>query len=155
MELLKGLVITHPTVTIRRLMRKPNLYVKASLGALEVYSCYQLKQEQYEFLPKNNTCSELLPIRFTYVNKTYDAYLDPLDNVIHPFSVDASCVKSGDRPVFIDGKIRLYDPESGKLKMPETIETIDISSVSLNAALGVLGEASFAEQDLHHHQEAE
>lgn len=134
MELLKGLIISHPTITIKQIMRKSDLYVKVSLGALEVYSCYQLKPEQCEVLPINGTCSELLPIKFEYVNMTYHAYVNLLDNVVHPFSIDTSCETDRDRPVYIDRKTRLYNIESGKLELLETIEVIDLSSVSLNTS---------------------
>jgi hypothetical protein len=133
LELLKGLILAHPTITIRRVLQNENIYARAGPDVIEVYSCTPLNKDQYRLLPMNETCTKFLPIQFEFLNESHTAYLDPLTNVVRPTSADQSCLISRDIPVNLEGRIMLYNPTTGELTEMEDIKELEFTSIQLDA----------------------
>jgi hypothetical protein len=64
LEVMKGLILAHPTVSIRRILKNPNVFAKAGANVIEVYSCTPLNTTQFRLLPMNDSCTEYVPIEF-------------------------------------------------------------------------------------------
>ena len=133
LEIIKGLIQAHPTVTLRYILETPNIYARAGNGVLEVFSCSQLSPGSYTLLPMNDSyCTEYIPIQFNYAGQTLFAYLDYVDNIIKPTSVEVSCITVRDLPVNLDGTISLYNASTGSLRPAENIETLNFVHLNLN-----------------------
>ena len=71
LEILKGLILAHPTVTMRTIMRNGYIYAEAGPDSIETFACYPLSKDQYQIMPMNDTCTEYIPVTFTYLNSTH------------------------------------------------------------------------------------
>jgi len=92
---LKGLILAHPTVTTRTIMRNAYIYPEAGLDSIETFACYPMRKDQYRIMPMNDTCTEYIPVTFTHLNSTHDAYLDLTMNSFE--SPARSCLRSNNR----------------------------------------------------------
>lgn len=132
LEVLKGLILTHPTISVRRLLNNSNLHARAGIDIIEVYSCTRLNITQYKLLPMNDSCTEFIPIEFEYLGAQHRAYLDATLNIVHPVTRDQSCITSQDVPVYLDGTMWLYAPD-GRLRKAEGITAFDFAGFHLEA----------------------
>ena len=132
LEILKTLMAIHPTQSMRHILNNSNIFATAGMDVIEVYGCKVIPEGRYTLKPINDTCTQHLPIRFTYLNNTFDAYLDVSTNVIVPHSNERSCKVSQNTPVRINNTLFLYQTD-GQLENPKDIEQIKFAGISLQA----------------------
>lgn len=133
LELLKTLISANPTQTVRFLLQKSEIYARASMDVIEVYNCIELPEDAYKIMPMKEDCTTLLPIKFSYTNTTYNAYLDHTTNVIQPYAPTTACKMVEDAPVTINGSVLLYQPDTGELRPAGMIDTLQFHGIHLAA----------------------
>jgi len=124
LEILKGLILAHHTVTMRTIMRNAYIYAEAGLDSIETFACYPLSKDQYRVMPMNDTCTEYIPVTFTYLNSTHEAYLDLTMNSLRATSPARSCLRSNNRILMLDNVHYKYDRETGALTEIKTLDTL-------------------------------
>ena len=135
LEMIKGLIQAHPTATLRYIFENPNIFARTGNGVIEVFSCTQLDPGSYKLLPMNDTCTEWIPIQFTYANTTHKAYLDYITNTIVPTSPERSCHTTRKLPVSLGGVISMYVAKTGALEKPGHVNVLQLTKVNLNESM--------------------
>ncbi len=123
-EVLKAEVLANPTLAVRALLGKPNVFVRAGGMAIEVWPCQELPDDFYQWIPMNETCTKEVPLKFVHGGSEHTGYLDPVTNIIHQVGAPVDCALSEEIPLTISGVTYLYDCHSGTLTKPSQLRTL-------------------------------
>ena len=132
LEIIKGLVQSHPTTTLRYLLQNPNIHARSGLDVIEVFGCSQLRPSNYRLMPMNDTCTQYVPIEFKFINQSQTAYLNTTTNIIRLSSPEVSCPVVSNLPVKLDNVLRLYNLSTGITHIVDSIAELDLGIITVN-----------------------
>jgi len=148
LEILKGLILAHPTVTMRTIMRNAYIYAQAGLDSIEMFACYPLSKDQYRIMPRNDTRTEYIPVTCTYLHSTHEAYLDLTTNSLRATTPARSCLRSNNRILMLDNLHYKYDRKTGVLAEITTLDTLSLASATVNFTAIEIPEVIFRKPSL-------
>ena len=86
------IMTSNPTGVARVLLGKKNVFARTSINILDVFSCQELRPNDYIFLPMNDSfCYKEIPMKIRLNFRNYTAYLDPTTNIITHFPTPIDC----------------------------------------------------------------
>ncbi len=126
-DTIKATIVGNPTLAIRVILGKANVYARAGGMAVEVWPCQELPKSMYTIRAMNGTCTKEIPVDFSYDEKVHRGYLDPTTNIIQHYSIPTDCALAEETPVMLQhGVIFLYNPHNGELKRPQNMRTLQL-----------------------------
>ncbi len=90
-SVLRASIFGNPTLALRELLHKTNIWARAGGDVIEVWPCEYLMPGSFQFRAMNGSCTEFVPIEFQAKTVTAEGYLDPKTNIIHHTSVPTHC----------------------------------------------------------------
>ncbi len=124
-DLLNTYIISSPTLALRAILGRQDVYGRAGRSAVEIFPCQSLNTDQYRFLPMNIStgCTSYIPLEWKLNGQAHRSYLDPATNIIHKSGLPSDCSLLQDTPVQIGTKLYTYNAHTGHLstltKLPE------------------------------------
>ncbi len=65
-DTIKATLVANPTLAIRAILGKANVYARAGGVAIEVWPCQELPASMYKIRAMNTTCTKEIPLDFTH-----------------------------------------------------------------------------------------
>ncbi len=116
-EVLKADILANPTLTMRTILKRPNILARAGGHTIEIWPCEAIPDRKYRFLSMNNTCTQELPIGFEIHGQYHQGYLDPVTNILQQTAFPTDCTLNKEVPVLIDDSTYVYNRETGSLSL--------------------------------------
>lgn len=127
-KLLRSMALSQPTQTARVLLSDDLLYSRAGNGLLEVWRCLPVWKEKFVVMKQEKECTEEIPVKFEFYNKTQIGYMDPRTLVIAHRGHPADCGLTTTTPLILFGSINLYKRQQGVLTKMNNADQLRVLS---------------------------
>ena len=106
-------LLSSPTVTLRRLLNKTNIYAEAGHDFVIVYPCEELHSSEYTFLPMNASCTKEIPIRFSVKGYSMDGFMNTETSIVKSVGTPVDCKLVENVPLTVGNQTSMYNSQSG------------------------------------------
>jgi len=125
-EIIRATITTNPTMSMRNLLKNQFLYARSGGEYVEIWPCTPIKE--VTFLPMKDKCTQDIPIKYQFKNKSYNGYLNPVNNIIQSDSMPVSCEMVTELPFMWNKTGKLYQSVNGAtydITNPNQIEVFE------------------------------
>lgn len=125
---MRAAVLSHPTLTLRALLNDTYLFATSSSGVIEAWPCTPTPKVGFKVQAQNQSCTEEIPVNFSYRNSSYSGFLDPLTMIIFHFGTPADCSRRKYQSLHIFNKVYVYTRGAGTLKRAHSVQPLKLLS---------------------------